>query len=79
MGSSRLGGNPIMFKIKTNITLLPFGSINYILKGHTLPSSKKHREMPIYHVPITTDIESLELDFVDETDLVPPVNQEELE
>lgn len=67
------------FKIQTNINVLPFGNINYTSRGRVSLISKQPREMPTYRVPLTTDIESLEFDLIDETLLIPSAAEEELE
>lgn len=66
-------------KIQTNINILPFGNINYTSRGRILLSSEQPKKKPTYQVPLTTDIESLEFDFIDETLLIPSATKEEPE
>lgn len=66
-------------KIKTRINVLPFGSINYKSMGPSFLKPKKLKERPNYSVPLTTDIESLEFNFIDETFPIPADSEERLE
>lgn len=66
-------------KIKSKINVLPFGSINYKSMGPSFLNPKQLRERPNYRVPLTTDIESLEFKFIDETFAIPSNSEEDLE
>ena len=66
-------------KIRTRINVLPFGSVNYKSMGPPFLNPKQVRERPNYHVPLTTNIESLELNFIDETFQTPSNSEEDLE
>ena len=58
-------------KIETHINIVPFGTIHYSSKGGVV-SSEGSKEIYMYQVPQTTDIDSLEFSIEDEVTLAVP-------
>ena len=52
-------------KIRTNISIIPFGKICYTSRGGALTPSKTRPELPEYQLPRTTDTDSLEFSIGD--------------
>jgi len=58
-------------KIEGRINIIPFGSIYYSTKG-SIASSEGSKEIYVYQVPRTTDMESLEFGIENEFTLAVP-------
>ena len=50
-------------KIKISIKMVPFGTIQYEIKGFEHPTEKEEIEMPRYIEPLTTHIEKVEIRY----------------
>ena len=59
-------------KIKVSFRVMPFGEMSCELSGHEVTQEEELRELPRYVEPTTTDIESMEIHYIDNDTYVVP-------